>query len=316
MPTTWGKPHVQRDGFGKGPAKRAGLSGVPDGYHGNNGPLRDTFCVFVPGTPGKTNSIPEVVDCALEILGDQASDLHMAYPVNGALTLALKTDAAAAALVATAGAKFKFFRGERRGSLVRLYGLPWTATYESVYAALQVQLGAVNHLVLRSYPGTSVLTGDAIAWVSLREGTPARSRGVVSIHDRSVRCKIDNPMQAPPLTHTERGQRYGDGLDLGSPLERQHGQTQARLKAHRDRRGFSRSLHDVCPRRPGYPRPPSCSYPCGSRSQTDNTVGLQVGFPHSKRPTQVTRSTAIVQILSILLLVFVCRRCGEAPERG
>ena len=164
------------------------------------------FTVFTPAIPGVALSAAAVVEAVIGVK-DVGKYLHMAYPVNGALTLALTSSAAVDTLIAH-GAKgktlqFVFYRGERRGALVRMYGLPWSATYASVSAALEEQLGAVNHLVLRSYKGTSVLTGEALAWVSLREEGEHRSRGHLVFGGRTVKIKIDHPQSAEPSAPTK-----------------------------------------------------------------------------------------------------------------
>ena len=87
----------------------------------------------------------------------------VAYVQNSAFTLSVPTEAHASKLVSQ-GILVKtkhlaFYRGERLGSMVRLFGLPFSSTYDAVHTALSKQLGVVNLLQLRTYKGTSTYTG-------------------------------------------------------------------------------------------------------------------------------------------------------------
>jgi hypothetical protein len=162
--------------------------------------------LFAPPNPSKRLSIREVLDAVVSIVGDS---IHMARVEGNALNVCVVGDDAAEQLLAKGatlsdGSRIPFFRGERRGTVVRVYGLPFTATHADVHEAMTAQLGSVNALVMRVHPGTRILTGEAMAWVDL---TVPRAKGAqLSVCGRKVRCKVEvlpEPEATRPDTENE-----------------------------------------------------------------------------------------------------------------
>ena len=257
----------------------------------------DPITVFAPPVEGARVTVAAFLKVVLRALGRDA--VHMARVESGCIVVALVSQAAVDTLlgegVTVDGHHFHFFRGERRGSSVRLYGLPWSATYDRVHAALTAQLGEVNSLTLRTHPGTTVLTGEALAFVRMDASSTPTS---VSMADRKVRCKIvhattestapDKPVDKPAPEYEDADEATASAYSSPAPLPplAPYAPTSAAPAAATSAPAAASAQATLRASSSAKPTSARAGATAGERGKTKVAQGLQGGFLLQEKPTR------------------------------